>query len=522
MNLLLDYLSKPAQHQLQTELLLLKAAQRQAQWPGGWVTRDDGKAYEPNTGQLAFHDSPAPFRALFGGRGSGKTAAGAQEAIRRISLGLSGSVLNPDFENFKYSTWPELKRWIPWDKVIPADRRMASHGWEPHMAFALHFTNGAVMYCKGLKNPDAARGPNLNWLWYDEAGRDRTGAAWQLAIAGVRIGPAPAAWITTTPRGTRHWTAQEFAYKKFSEDTLAALALIGLDEGDLESMYDHSFASIEDNIANLDPMFYARMRTSYQGKFAQQELQGAIVDITEGLVYDNFGPDNITTDADYTPGRGEVELAYDDGFSTSPRVLLMIQRDGAGNVYVFDEVYHYRHQGTTCIAEGKEQLLAHMQPHAHEWARQYGAFSGAFSRNGHELPDLEYNDTWKWQERAGYEPLPHLARFAIACGDPSAAQFKDALRKADIPARTPKKSTVREGIKRVYALVRSDDELDEDDQLVPGRIRTFVHPRCKNFIREFSEGYRYPEGGGDVPIKADDHCPDGFRYWVDVRMRRAV
>ena len=104
-NLLLNYLSQPARRQLQIELLQARAMQRQAQWSGGWATRDDGHAYSPNAGQLDFHQDTAPFRALFGGRGSGKSGAGAQEALRRISLGLPGSVLNPDFENFKYSTW---------------------------------------------------------------------------------------------------------------------------------------------------------------------------------------------------------------------------------------------------------------------------------------------------------------------------------------------------------------------------------------------------------------------------------
>lgn len=507
-NSLLTYLSEPARRQLQTDIIKARAAARHLQWGDGWARRDDGHAYSPNPGQDKFHASQAPYRALFGGRGSGKTTSGAQEALKRVARGLSGSVLNPDFENFKYSTWPEFKRWIPWSKVVPADRRMGEHGWEPRMPFVLHFTNGAVVYCKGLKNPDAARGPNLNWLWYDEAGRDRTGVAWQLAIAGVRIGPQPAAWITTTPRGTRHWTAREFFYKQFSEDTLQALAAAGLQDIDLHDMYDAFFASIHDNIANLDPLFYARMLASYQGKFAQQELEGLLVDIAEGLVYDNFSSANITTDADYTPLRGDVELAYDDGFSTSPRVLLMLQQDGSGNVYIFDELYHYRHQGATCITEAKEQLLQHMQAHANQWATEYGAFRS----NGHQPPALEYNQEWHWRAEPMAPDVPYLARFAIACGDPSAAQLKDAFRKADIPARTPKAASVREGIKRVYALIASDE----------GTVRVYVHPRCENFIREVSEGYRYPEGGGDVPVKEDDHGPDGFRYWVEVRRKRAT
>jgi hypothetical protein len=67
------------------------------------------------------------------------------------------------------------------------------------------FVNGAKAYCKGLRDPDSGRGPNMNWVWYDEAGRDKTGMGWKLAIAGVRIGVEPKAWATYTPKDFYHW-----------------------------------------------------------------------------------------------------------------------------------------------------------------------------------------------------------------------------------------------------------------------------------------------------------------------------
>ena len=68
----------------------------------------EGNIYRPGRGQRHFNNSNAWARGLFGGRGSGKTTAGAQEAVRKISQGQPGIVANPDFENLKTSTWPAL------------------------------------------------------------------------------------------------------------------------------------------------------------------------------------------------------------------------------------------------------------------------------------------------------------------------------------------------------------------------------------------------------------------------------
>ena len=67
----------------------------------------------------------------------------------------------------------------------------------------IKFDTGATVYYGGIEDEDRWRGPNVNWLWFDEAARKKTDRAWVVAVAGVRIGPNPQAWITTTPRGRR-------------------------------------------------------------------------------------------------------------------------------------------------------------------------------------------------------------------------------------------------------------------------------------------------------------------------------
>jgi len=237
----------------------------------GYFVKKEGKFFNPNEAQKGFIESNARFSAYIGGRGSGKSATGSQKALRKIEKGQNGAVLNPDFENFKTSTWPEFKEWIPWDNVIPAQRYRAEPGWTPLQPFTLTFTNGVNVICKGLKSADSARGPNINWLWYDEAGRDLDGMAWRVAIASVRVGYNPQGWITTTPRGKLHWI-----YEFFFENEEEMLESFREETG---REYIETFhSSITDNMDNLDPGFYASIINAYPpGYLRDQEVHGMFV-----------------------------------------------------------------------------------------------------------------------------------------------------------------------------------------------------------------------------------------------------
>lgn len=241
----------------------------------GYFPRRDGKLFTPIAQQAEFIESNAFFSLLYSSRGGGKSAAGAQKALRKISKGWSGAVLNPDFENLKTSTWPEFREWIPWENVIPRHRFMSELGWEPHKPFNLAFTNGALVRIKGLKDPGSARGPNINWLWYDEAGRDVDGMSWQLAIASVRVGEEPMAWATTTPAGKFHWLYEFFAFEEeISEEILEKFQELAEDR-ELTAVFE---TSMEANMDNLDAGFIIAMDLAYpKGYLRAQEREGKFV-----------------------------------------------------------------------------------------------------------------------------------------------------------------------------------------------------------------------------------------------------
>jgi phage terminase large subunit len=442
-----------------------RAEQRRLLWLDGWFVRVDGRPYVPNRGQEAFHSANARFRAFIGGRGSGKTAAGAQEALLRIRQGLSGAIYNPDFENFKSSTWPEFRDWVPWDKVILKHQYRQYSEWEPSQPFNLAFTNGATVRCKGLRDPDQARGPNINWLWYDEAGRDRLGKSWLLAIAAVRVGAAPAAWATATPVGRRHWLYRSFVLSDLDDEIKKML----VEAGYVGDLYYYAQASINDNRENLDPVFYASMRASYTGKLAEQELEGMFVEVGQSLVYEDFNEQNITNDMDVDLLR-PFEIAVDDGY-VDPRAVLFIQRQGT-YILVFDEIY--------------------------------------------ESLQLEESTVEKIVTR--YPGLP-----ALAAVSHEAVQLRRRLREANIPARNwlsrrapGRRSTRKEAIKRTRALICDGN----------GRRTILVHPRCKNLIREITQDYHYPEAldrnSNEMPADENDHAAQALESWCWLRVRGYV
>ena len=251
--------------------------------PGGYFYRSDGREYIPNERMGAFLQSRAMYSGMFAGRGSGKSCVGSIKALKKIQQGQPGAVYNPSFTDFADSTWPEFREWIPWGCVAPAHKHRQNPEWRPSKPFTMVFLVGGKqvpVICKGLKNPNAARGPNMNWLWYDEGGSDRDGASWQIAIPSVRIGPDPQAWVTSTPKGKTHWMYKFFVEQDMPQDVIMMLEKLDLDRPLFETFY----STIFDNQDNLDPAFLARMLAAYPAGFLRrQEIMGEFV-MEEGAV----------------------------------------------------------------------------------------------------------------------------------------------------------------------------------------------------------------------------------------------
>jgi len=126
-----------------------------------------------------------------------------------------------------------------------------------------------------LKDPESARGPNINWLWYDEFGRDEDGAGFRIAIPSVRVGKDPHVYLTGTPNGDDHWGSKLLIDQEFPEEVYEALKEVVGDRPLVECFHGSTY----DNKDNLDPATFALILTMYApGTWLyNQEILGEVV-----------------------------------------------------------------------------------------------------------------------------------------------------------------------------------------------------------------------------------------------------
>lgn len=133
---------------------------------------------------------------LVGGRGSGKTRAGA-EWIRRLAwrkvnpLVLVGETITEAIEVMVKGPSGVLR-------VHPPEERPRLRG------HTLTWENGVEALILGASDPERFRGPQFAAAWCDELGKwPKAEAAWDMLQFGLRLGDRPRQLVTTTPRATR-------------------------------------------------------------------------------------------------------------------------------------------------------------------------------------------------------------------------------------------------------------------------------------------------------------------------------
>jgi phage terminase large subunit len=272
--------------------------------------------YIPHHKQLQFHYAllTHDVALLSGGRGVGKTTAGAIQALVESEFEPSkGVVVAPTYPMLRDASMAEFFEWLPRDRIA---------SWHKTDKL-LTLKNGSEVAFRSADNPDSLRGPNRDWLWFDEPRNVPTREAFDVVFAQLR--PKRKAWLTTTPAGIFHWL-----YGLFVESPIPNSVLISAKTS--ENPY-------------LPSEYESSLRQQYTGVFASQELDAQWVSF-EGLIYDNFSlTDNVTPDSDYNPLL-PVMWGVDDGYaygqgrgteSYHPRVVLLMQTTAQGGMTVFAE-----------------------------------------------------------------------------------------------------------------------------------------------------------------------------------------
>ena len=201
---------------------------------------------------------------ILGGRGAGKTRAGAEWVRGRVegATPLTGGVARRVAlvgETLEQARGVMVEGDSGLLASSPPDRR-------PKLIASQHklvWPNGAEAFLHSASSPEALRGPQFDTAWSDELAKWRHAReAWDMLQFTLRLG-RPRQLVTTTPK-----------------DVPVLVEILG-QPGTVVS-----HASTEANRANLAPGFIERMQARYGGtRMGRQELDGELVREVEGALW---------------------------------------------------------------------------------------------------------------------------------------------------------------------------------------------------------------------------------------------
>ena len=197
---------------------------------------------------------------MLGGRGFGKTRAGAEwiSAQARAHPGARFALVA--------ATLDEARRVMIEGKsgliAVARAGEAPSMRWEPSRR-RLVFASGAEAFLYSGASADSLRGPEHHFAWCDELAKWAQAAdAWANLLLGLRLGSAPRALITTTPR---------------AGPLLSAL----LEDAATSRKGGPSEANVQ-----LPPDFVADMRRRLGGsRAAREELDGELIEEAQGALW---------------------------------------------------------------------------------------------------------------------------------------------------------------------------------------------------------------------------------------------
>ncbi|TWI89369.1 phage terminase large subunit-like protein [Roseibium hamelinense] len=194
---------------------------------------------------------------LMGGRGAGKTRAGA-EWVRACATAADGSASKAGRIALIGETYADVREVM----VEGVSGLLAIHpkaqrpSWSPTRR-RLEWPNGAVAQGFSSEDPEALRGPQFDLAWCDELAKWRYAEeTFDMLQFGLRLGQKPRQLVTTTPR---------------------PVPLIKRLLGQPGTAVTH--APTRANAYNLAPGFLERIVARYAGtRLGRQELDGELIE----------------------------------------------------------------------------------------------------------------------------------------------------------------------------------------------------------------------------------------------------
>ncbi|MCO6186703.1 terminase family protein [Rhizobium sp. L1K21] len=197
---------------------------------------------------------------LMGGRGSGKTRAGAEWVHALASRQDAGAL--------RIALVAETlgdAREVMIDGVSGIMR--VARRYRPQLEISrrrLVWPNGAVAQIFSSEDPESLRGPQFHYAWCDELAKWKYAEeTYDMLQFGLRLGDKPQQLITTTPRAVP-------LLRRLMADKATAVRRI----------------STHENAAHLSPGFMAAMQERYGGsRLGRQELDGELIEDREDALW---------------------------------------------------------------------------------------------------------------------------------------------------------------------------------------------------------------------------------------------
>ena len=252
---------------------------------------------------------------VIGGRGAGKTRAGAEwvhalakaprrddESERRIAL--VGETAADAREVMIEGISGLLSVHAPSDR--PA--------WQPSRR-RIEWKNGAIAQAFSAEDPESLRGPQFSAAWADELAKWRhADATFDMLQFGLRLGARPRQVITTTPRPIG-------LLKRLMKDPASAI----------------THASTRVNARNLSPAFLDTVLARYEGtRLGRQEIEGELIEDRPDALWSRVLLEMCRVSA--APPLQRIVVAVDPPASSGKNAdacgLVAVGRAEAGTLYV--------------------------------------------------------------------------------------------------------------------------------------------------------------------------------------------
>ena len=202
---------------------------------------------------------------IMGGRGAGKTRAGAEWVRAQVEGPTPGEPGQARRVALVGETYDQAREVMVMGEsgilaCSPPDRRPQ---WEATRR-RLVWENGATATVYSATEPEALRGPQFDAAWVDELAKwKKAEDAWDMLQFALRLGQHPQQVVTTTPRN---------------------VGVLKRILGSASSVITH--APTDANRAYLAESFLAEVETRYGGtRLGRQELEGVLLDDVEGALW---------------------------------------------------------------------------------------------------------------------------------------------------------------------------------------------------------------------------------------------